>query len=123
MALAAEEKPSAYLDVKLIPGQNKVMRSTHGDLDAMGDTTKQNVRKMAIAITAGTLMHSPLSAEVDWFFIAKDLATKKNYIFDGGTQQITIAAGGTQDLAEESKDLKSTVTQSTIYGMSELKRR
>jgi len=114
------EKPTAYLDVKLSAGENKSSHSYHGDINKVGDSTRQNVRSMAISITAGTLMHSPLDARIEWFFVAKDLAKKNDFIFDHGTKDVTFKGGLVEQFDAVSKDIESTVTNETIYGMSEL---
>jgi len=114
------EQPSAYLDVKLSAGENKTSHSFHGNLDTRADSTKQNVRSMAISITAGTLMHSPLDARIEWFFVAKDLAKKEDFVFDHGTKDVTFKGGSVEQFDAVSRDIKSAATNETIYGMSEL---
>lgn len=112
------EKPSAYLEVKLAAGHNKVSHTFHAT-GAVEAATKQNSRQMAITITAGTLMHSPLDATVEWFFVGKDLAKKKELIFDRGKRDISILAGGFQEFDAVSKEVKSSSTNESLYGMAE----
>ena len=114
------EKPTAYLDVKEAAGENKFIHSAHGDIDKYASTTEQSVKRTAISISAGTLMHSPLSAHIEWYFIAKDLVRKRDYVFDKGGRDVSFQGGNVVEFDAVSKDISSSVTHETAYGMSEL---
>jgi hypothetical protein len=114
------ETPSATLDVKESRGTNKEVRSVKGNDYERRANVKQDIRTVALTITAGTLGHAPFSAQVEWYFIEKDLQTKRDHVFDHGSKTVTLKAGADVQFDAVSKQLKSSVTNDLIYGMSEL---
>lgn len=118
---SSAEKLSATLDVKVAAGSNKSLHINKGsDYGGVTDNTKEDVHKMAISIDAGTLMHAPFDAQIEWFFLEKDLKTKRDHIFDHGSKTVTLKSGVDVQFDAVSKEVKSSVTKEFVYGMPEL---
>jgi hypothetical protein len=50
-------------------------------------------------------------AKLEWYFFANPIGKGENFIFDQGSQQVTIAPGSTSKIPVESKELHSAVVK------------
>jgi hypothetical protein len=80
-------------------------------------TTAQNKEtrssKMTVEIRARNFAAAPADAQLEWYFIARDLQSKKPYVWDQGTRELKLAAGSEQKETVESAELYQTTTKTS----------
>ena len=80
--------------------------SVNGDMAESAYNRTETVR-----ITVANLQSVPADYWVEWQFLAKDLATKKNYVYDHGTSQVLLTGGSLTNFDVQSKPVAESEVQ------------
>lgn len=74
-------------------------------------SSQTRASKMSVEVRARNFSAVPAEAHLEWFFIAKDLQSKKPYVWDHSRREVSLAAGSEQKETAESTELYQATTQ------------
>lgn len=108
---APAQTGGVYLDVKRL--------STSKDSNARTQmhyySDKDVNRTVSLGITVKNMSQQEGRVTVEWFFIAKTLNGNLRWIYDKGSDALTMAKTSHTNLVANSKELQATVTESYAY--------
>lgn len=73
--------------------------------------------KMLVELRAHNFSATPAETRLEWFFVARDLQSKKYYVWSRGDRQLSLAGGAEQTEMAESTELARTTTKTTEIGI------
>jgi len=81
-----------------------------------GDTAESAFnRTETFRVTVHNLQFAPADCLVEWQFLATDVTTRKNYVYDHGTNQVVVKGGASTTFAVQSKPLAENEIQRYDY--------
>jgi len=72
-------------------------------------------RTVTFKVTVTNMQSEPTDCLVEWLFLAKDVAKRKNYIYDRGTNQVSLNCGASTTFDVQSKPLAESEIQKYDY--------
>lgn len=85
------------------------------DVVIMG-SKKTRESKSLLEVRARNLSAAPVEARLEWFFVARNVETKKNYVWDQGQRNLSLPSGSERVEMVESAELARSMTKSTTMG-------
>lgn len=100
----------------VVPVANSAGLKHHQKLTDTGATTESAFNRTAtLRVTVNNLQSAPADCLVEWQFLAKDLATRQNYVYDHGTNQVALNGGASTTFDVQSKPLGENDIQKFDY--------
>lgn len=84
----------------------------HQTLDSSGETLASDYhRTETLRVTVQNMQSGPAEFLVEWMFLAKDLATKRNFIYSRGVAPVALTSGSVTNFEVRSQPLGASETQ------------
>jgi len=103
---ALAQREAVYLQTKI---NTKVKSTTTNWKTDYGSTDKDYSRSMSITINLRNMQTDNSRVRLEWYFVAKDLSNKKQWIFDYDAQEIEIDEAIPIVLIKTSNNLEASV--------------
>lgn len=108
--------PAVYLQVKRLTTAKETSvnwKTSYGSYD------KEFSRALAISIFLRNMQKEPAPVTLEWFFIAKELSTRQQYIFDKGAEELVLDHARPYQTNKISMPITAQVQRYMSLGMSE----
>jgi hypothetical protein len=79
------------------------------------ESTQTHESKSRVELAVRNLSAVQAQARFDWFFVAREIPSRREFVWDQGQRDMTVAAGGQQTETLESKPLMQTTSRKTEY--------
>ena len=79
------------------------------------ENTQTHESKSRVEVVVRNLGAAPAQAHFDWFFIARDVQSRREYVWDQGQRDVPLNAGAQKKELLESKPVTETTRQKTEY--------
>jgi hypothetical protein len=103
---------SVFLDAVESTGNAKTV--VHGR-DVYGGYNQTRTSSRALAITVRNMSALPGEFEIEWYFFGKPASGTGRFLYDKGSQKVSIAPGAFQKVSVDSKELSAHTVRDYYY--------
>ena len=112
LAQAPATSKSVFIDGVESAGDSKTINHWHYN---DGSYNKTKIATRELAITVRNMSALPGQFTIEWFFIGKPASGSGRFLYDKGSQNLTLAPSAFEKLSVESKELTSNSVRDYYY--------